>query len=64
MNAKKALVVGASRSLGAAVVRELSDDGWEVTGTVRGDRRTELHDLADEPGRTIHIVTLDVTDDA
>ncbi|KYH43170.1 3-oxoacyl-ACP reductase [Branchiibius sp. NY16-3462-2] len=64
MSTKKALVIGASRTLGAAVVRELSDHGWEVTGTVRGDRRTELHDLADEPGRTIHIESVDITDDA
>ncbi len=35
--------------------------GWQVIGTVRGGKRTELHDLADEhPGR-VEVETLDMT---
>ncbi|MBD8614662.1 SDR family oxidoreductase [Pseudomonas putida] len=33
--AKKALVIGASRGLGLGLVERLSEDGWEVTATVR-----------------------------
>jgi NAD(P)-dependent dehydrogenase (short-subunit alcohol dehydrogenase family) len=36
--------------------------GWNVVGTVRGDAKTALHDLADEhPGR-IEIASLDVSE--
>lgn len=33
--AKTALVIGASRGLGLGLVERLSEDGWEVTATVR-----------------------------
>jgi len=59
--APRALVVGASRNLGLGLVRELVARGWDVVGTVRGDRRTGLHDLADaHPGR-VRIEQLDTT---
>ena len=35
-----ALVIGASRALGLAMVAELADRGWAVIGTVRGEGRT------------------------
>jgi NAD(P)-dependent dehydrogenase (short-subunit alcohol dehydrogenase family) len=60
---QKALVVGASRTIGAGLVRELAARGWDVTGTVRGDARTELHALADTAGGRIRVEQLDITDD-
>ncbi len=42
-----ALVIGASRTLGLGLAAELLRRGWDVIGTVRGHRRTGLHDLAD-----------------
>lgn len=54
----RALVLGASRALGLGLVRELAEHGWQVTGTVRGEGRTPLHDLADADGR----VTVDRVD--
>lgn len=60
---QKALVVGASRTIGAGLVRELAARGWDVTGTVRGDARTELHALADTAEGRIRVEQLDITDD-
>jgi NAD(P)-dependent dehydrogenase (short-subunit alcohol dehydrogenase family) len=55
-----ALVVGASRGLGLALVGEFLRRGWNVVGTVRGTAHTALHDLAEaHPGR-IAIETLDI----
>jgi NAD(P)-dependent dehydrogenase (short-subunit alcohol dehydrogenase family) len=45
MNTKTALIVGASRTLGLGLAAEYAHRGWGVIGTVRGDRRTGLHDL-------------------
>lgn len=44
-------------------MRELAARGWDVTGTVRGTARTELHALADEAGGRIRVEQLDITDD-
>lgn len=56
------LLVGASRGLGQAMAAEFAQRGWNVVGTVRGNARTGLHDLADgHPGR-VEIETLDITD--
>src|SRR5471032_509034 len=56
------LLVGASRGLGLAMAAEFVRRGWNVVGTVRGDAKTALHDLADEhPGR-IEIASLDVSE--
>ena len=55
------LLVGASRGLGLAMASEFSQRAWNVTGTVRGDARTALHELADrQPGR-ITVERLDIT---
>ena len=59
--APTALVVGASRGLGLAVVEELSDRGWRVIGTVRGRQRTGLHELADRLGGQVGVEQLDVS---
>jgi NAD(P)-dependent dehydrogenase (short-subunit alcohol dehydrogenase family) len=58
---KTALLVGASRGLGYAMVEELLRRDWNVVGTVRGPARTQLHELAERsPGR-IEIETVDIT---
>lgn len=46
----RALVVGASRTLGLGIATELARRDWDVIGTVRGERRTGLHDLAEASG--------------
>lgn len=55
------LLIGASRGLGAALSAEFLKRGWDVTGTVRGRARTELHDLADAGAGRVEIEQLDVT---
>jgi NAD(P)-dependent dehydrogenase (short-subunit alcohol dehydrogenase family) len=56
------LLVGASRGLGLAMAAEFLKRGWNVVGTVRGDAKTALHDLANEyPGR-LEIAGLDVSE--
>ncbi|GAA1913153.1 hypothetical protein GCM10009753_51620 [Streptantibioticus ferralitis] len=50
MNARTALIVGASRTLGLSLATEYVHRGWDVIGTVRGSRRTGLHDLAEASG--------------
>ncbi|GAA0261172.1 SDR family oxidoreductase [Rhodanobacter caeni] len=55
------LIIGASRGLGHAMAAEFLKRGWQVVGTVRGESRTLLHDLADQhPGR-VEIACLDIT---
>jgi NAD(P)-dependent dehydrogenase (short-subunit alcohol dehydrogenase family) len=56
------LLIGASRGLGLAMAADLLRRGWTVVGTVKGDARTGLHDLADQhPGR-LEVERLDVTE--
>lgn len=56
------LLVGASRGLGNGMAIELAGRGWNVVGTVRGQVRGKLHELADtHPGR-VEVETLDITD--
>jgi NAD(P)-dependent dehydrogenase (short-subunit alcohol dehydrogenase family) len=59
---KTALIVGASRGLGLALVQEYAKRGWHVVGTVRGSTRTALHDAADQAGGGIEIETLDIAE--
>ncbi|MBO3676399.1 SDR family NAD(P)-dependent oxidoreductase [Streptomyces sp. NEAU-YJ-81] len=61
MSAKTALIVGASRALGLALATEYAHRGWNVIGTVRGDRRTGLHDLAEASGGRVTVESLDMT---
>ena len=60
-NSRTILLIGASRGLGHAMAAEFLKKGWTVVGTVRGDARTELHDLADDHEGRVEIETLDVT---
>jgi NAD(P)-dependent dehydrogenase (short-subunit alcohol dehydrogenase family) len=56
------LIIGASRGLGLAIVQELLERGWDVTGTVRGEKKTELHALAEKHGGRLHVGHVDITD--
>ena len=56
-----ALIIGASRGLGYAMAEEYLKRGWRVVGTVRGDGRTPLHDLADRSDGRVEIETIDIT---
>jgi len=56
------LLVGASRGLGLAMAAEFLRRGWNVVGTVRGNAKTELHDLADEYRGRIEIASLDISE--
>ncbi|MFE1770793.1 SDR family oxidoreductase [Streptomyces sp. NPDC059008] len=64
MSARTALIVGASRSLGLGLATEYAQRGWEVIGTVRGDRRTGLHDLAEASDGRVTVESLDMTEPA
>jgi NAD(P)-dependent dehydrogenase (short-subunit alcohol dehydrogenase family) len=58
---KTALIIGASRGLGYALAAEYLSRGWQVTATVRGSRRTELHDLVDSSASRLMVETVDIT---
>ncbi|GAA2619814.1 SDR family oxidoreductase [Streptomyces tubercidicus] len=61
MSAGTALIVGASRALGLGLATEYAHRGWDVIGTVRGDRRTGLHDLAEASRGRVTVESLDMT---
>ncbi|MFD7534662.1 SDR family oxidoreductase [Streptomyces sp. NPDC059819] len=61
MSAKTALIVGASRTLGLGLAAEYAHRGWDVIGTVRGRRRTGLHELAEASGGSVTVESLDMT---
>jgi len=57
---KTILLVGASRGLGYAMADEYLKHGWRVVGTVRGESRTKLHDLAAKSAGQLKIETIDI----
>jgi NAD(P)-dependent dehydrogenase (short-subunit alcohol dehydrogenase family) len=59
---RTALIAGASRGLGYAMAAELVDRGWHVIGTVRGEGRTEFHDLAEKHRGAVEIEALDINE--
>lgn len=57
-----ALIVGASRGLGLAIVEELASRSWQVIGTVRDLAAvTPLHDVAARSAGQITVEQLDIT---
>ncbi len=56
------LLVGASRGLGHAMAAEFVRRGWNVVGTVRGNTRTRLHELADAHPEQVMVESADITD--
>ena len=58
---KSALIIGASRGLGRALVAEYLARGWQVTATVRGSARTGLDDLAKSSDGRLVVETVDIT---
>jgi len=58
---KSLLLIGASRGLGYAMAAEFLKHDWSVVGTVRGQVRTQLHDLAQTSAGRIEIETVDIT---
>jgi NAD(P)-dependent dehydrogenase (short-subunit alcohol dehydrogenase family) len=57
---KTVLIIGASRGLGYAMAEEYLGRGWRVVGTVRGDHRTPLHDLADRSAGRVEVEHVDI----
>ena len=57
---KTILLIGASRGLGYAMAEEYLKHGWHVVGTVRGECRTKLHDLAARSDSQLEIETVDI----
>lgn len=57
---KTILLIGASRGLGYAMAEEYLKHGWHVVGTVRGEGRTKLHDLAARSDSQLEIETVDI----
>lgn len=53
---KTALIIGASRGLGLGLVQRLTEQGWDVTATVRAPQKAD--DLKAVPG--VRIETLDM----
>lgn len=59
-----ALVVGASRTIGLALAEKLLRQGWKVIGTVRGQGRGPLHDLAEGSGGRLAVEQMDMNNQA
>ncbi len=62
VNTGRAVVIGASRGLGAGLVRELAGRGWDVVGTQRAES-AELAAAAAANAR-VSIATVDIDDPA
>lgn len=60
--APTALIAGASRTPGLGLAAEYARPGWHVVGTVRGDTRTGLHDLADASDGRVTVEQLDINE--
>lgn len=63
MTGKTAIIIGASRGIGLALVGEFAGRGWQVTATARGDA-PDLAALAAASGGRITLATVDIDDEA
>jgi NAD(P)-dependent dehydrogenase (short-subunit alcohol dehydrogenase family) len=61
---QKALIVGASRTLGLAIATDLARRGWDVTATTRSGRSHALQDATDASRSPIAVERLDFTDES
>jgi 3-oxoacyl-[acyl-carrier protein] reductase len=64
LSGKIALVTGASRGIGCAIVKRLSEQGATVIAAARGDHARHVAEELIAAGRTAEAVSLDVTDAA
>jgi NAD(P)-dependent dehydrogenase (short-subunit alcohol dehydrogenase family) len=55
------LIIGASRGIGYVMAAEFLKRGWNVTGTIRGTARTQLHDLSVQYKGRVEVESLDIT---
>ncbi len=62
MEQKTALIIGASRGLGFALVKEYLARNWQVVATVRENSGAALHELAEHSSGHLEVETLDITD--
>ena len=58
---KNVLIIGASRGLGYALAAEYLARGGQVTATVRGAGRTQLHELAESSAGRLAVEAVDIT---
>lgn len=61
-NTRTALIVGASRGLGLALAKEYLARGWQVIATVRGNRKTPLHDVQANANGRLEIEHVDINE--
>src|SRR4051812_21435672 len=64
LSGKIALVTGASRGIGCAIVKRLSEQGATVIAAARGDHARSVAEELTAAGRPAEAVSLDVTDAA
>ena len=62
MEKKTALIVGASRGLGFAIVNEYLARDWRVVATVREKSGTALHELVERSSGRLEVEKIDITD--
>jgi len=62
MEQKMALIIGASRGLGFAIVKEYLARDWQVVATAPENSRTALQELAERSSGQLEVETLDITD--
>src|SRR5438093_5058400 len=62
LSGRIALVTGASRGIGRAIAKRLSEQGATVVTAARGDHAREIVEELTDAGRVAEAVSLDVTD--
>ena len=62
MEQKTALIIGASRGLGLALVKEYLARDWHVVATARAKSEGALHELAKRSSGHLEVERLDITD--